>query len=150
MFANAQQDIIFLITSVIDIFAIVVIALSVLISILPFIKSSVKSSIMRPFIIKHDATNSEYENSQTVRRRTTTMTIRMAKENFIKGLLLALELESANAILRMGIFTSMLIGTITAGTTFNPNNFIFFVVVFSVRIAINQSLRRFNIQKKVH
>jgi hypothetical protein len=142
MFANAQQDIIFLITSAIDILAISVIALSVLISILPFIKSSVRSSIMRPFIIKHDTTNSEYENSQTV-RRTTRMTVGTVKENFIKGLLLALELESANAILRMGIFTSMLTGTlVTAATTFNLNNFIFFVGIFSVRIAINQTLRR--------
>jgi hypothetical protein len=52
--------------------------------------------------------------------------------------------ESANAILKMGVFTSILTGTITA-STFNLNNFIFFVGVFSVRIAINQTLRRFSI-----
>jgi hypothetical protein len=46
---------------------------------------------------------------------------KIAKENFVKGWLLALELESTNDILKMGVFTSMLTGTIT----FNLNNFIF-------------------------
>jgi hypothetical protein len=45
--------------------------------------------------------------------------VKIAKENFVKGWLLALELESANDILKMGVFTSMLTGTIT----FNLNNF---------------------------
>jgi hypothetical protein len=47
-----------------------------------------------------------------------------SKGEFIKGLLLALEFESANAILKMGVFTSIITGTIT---TFNLNNFIFFI-----------------------
>jgi hypothetical protein len=66
------------------------------------------------------------------------------KENFIKGLLLALELESANAILKIGVFTSSLVGisTTASTSTFSINNFIFFVGIFSVRIAINQTLRR--------
>jgi hypothetical protein len=69
---------------------------------------------------------------------------KIAKENFIKGLLLALELESGNAILKLGIFTSIMTGTITA-STLNMNNFIFFIGVLSVRIGINQTLRRFSI-----
>lgn len=38
---------------------------------------------------------------------------RLAKKNLIRGLLLALELESANAILKTGIFTSFLTGNLT-------------------------------------
>jgi hypothetical protein len=45
---------------------------------------------------------------------------KIAKENFIRGLLLALEFESANAILKMGVFTSILTGTITASTVMRP------------------------------
>jgi hypothetical protein len=71
---------------------------------------------------------------------------RVLKENFIKGLLLALELESANAILKMGVFTSDLVGisttSSTSSSTFGINNFIFFVGIFSLRIAINRTLRR--------
>ncbi len=61
-------------------------------------------------------------------------------KNYIKSLLLALELESANAILKMGVFTS----NITNADFYvsdNLDNFIFFVAVLSVRIIINQSLR---------
>ena len=69
------------------------------------------------------------------------------KKNFIRGLLLALELESANAILKMGIFTSLITQSSPSppspSSLFNFNNFIFFVAVLSLRIAINQTLRRF-------
>jgi hypothetical protein len=63
-------------------------------------------------------------------------------KNFIKSLLLALEMESANAVLKMGMLT---INTpnVDSHASQNTNNFIFFVAVFSVRIAINQTLRRF-------
>ena len=66
--------------------------------------------------------------------------------NFVKGLLLALELESANAILRMSMFASD-IANADSHMSQNINDFIFFVAVLSVRIAINQALRRFNIGK---
>jgi hypothetical protein len=64
-------------------------------------------------------------------------------KNFIKSLLLALELESANAVLKMGVFA---LDTTNADShvSQNTNNFMFFVAVLSVRIAINQTLRRFN------
>ena len=74
----------------------------------------------------------------------------MIKKNFIRGLLLALELESANAILKMGIFTSLITQSSSSSSLLsssssssNFNNFIFFVAVLSLRIAINQTLRRF-------
>lgn len=77
----------------------------------------------------------------------------MIKKNFIKGLLLALELESANAILKMGIFTSLItqsssFSLLSSSSVSNFNNFIFFVAVLSLRIAINQTLRRFSMTQK--
>ncbi len=61
-------------------------------------------------------------------------------KNFIKSLLLALELESANAILKMGVFASN-ITNVDFYMSDNADNFIFFVTVLSIRITINQSLR---------
>src|SRR5918911_2216093 len=126
------QNIISIITSIIDMFAIVVIAVTVCTTILPLIKNLVTLSL--PFADKsssHRGRQAATENYVLSRR--------MLKENFIKGLLLALELESANAILKMGIFTSSLLGiSITSSlsySTFSINNFIFFVGILSVRIA---------------
>jgi hypothetical protein len=135
MFSDAQS-IISIITSIIDIFAIVVIAVTVFTSILPLIKSTATLSL--PFLIKSSSDRQTAKENYVLGRR------RVIKENFIKGLLLALELESANAILKIGVFTSSLVGisTTASTSTFSINNFIFFVGIFSVRIAINQTLRR--------
>jgi hypothetical protein len=96
------------------------------------------STSFLPFVIKSSSDRQNEEN-YFLRRR-------VPRENFIRGLLLALEVESANAILKMGVFTSSLVGIpITSSSTFSINNFIFFVGIFSVRIAINQMLRRFDI-----
>jgi hypothetical protein len=65
-------------------------------------------------------------------------------KNFISSLLLALELESANAILKMGMFAA---GT-NHGISDSTSNFLFFVAVLSVRIAVNQTLRRFGIGER--
>jgi hypothetical protein len=135
IFSDAQ-NIISIITSIVDIFAIVVVAVTFFTSTFLLIKSAAALSL--PFLIK----------STTDRRKTTEenylLRRRAAKENFIKGLLLALELESANAILKIGVFTSSFVGisTTSSTSTFNISNFIFFVGIFSVRIAINQTLRR--------
>jgi len=132
MFSDAQS-IISIITSIIDIFAIVVIAVTVFTSILPLIKSTATLSL--PFLIKSFSDRQTAKENYVLGRR------RVIKENFIKGLLLALELESANAILKIGVFTSSLVGisTTASTSTFSINNFIFFVGIFSVRIAINQT-----------
>jgi hypothetical protein len=133
-FVFNSQDIIFLITSFIDVFAIIVIGVSVSFSIWPILKTTIKSD---RFTSNSSEGHSDQESDLMIDKR------KIAKENFIKGLLLALELESGNAILKLGIFTSILTGTITT-STLNMNNFIFFVGVLSVRIGINQTLRRFN------
>jgi hypothetical protein len=135
IFSDAQS-IISIITSIIDIFAIVVIAMTVFTSILPLIKSTATLSL--PFLIKSSSDRQTAKENYVLRRR-------VVKENFIKGLLLALELESANAILKMGVFTSSLVGistTASSTSTFGINNLIFFIGIFSLRIAINQTLRR--------
>ena len=133
-FSFNSQDIIFLITSFIDVFAIIVIGVSLSFSIWPILKTTIKSN---PFTLNSSEGHSDQESDLMINKR------KIAKENFIKGLLLALELEAGNAILKMGIFTSILTGTITT-STLNMNSFIFFVGVLSVRIGINQTLRRFN------
>ena|SRR5919109_2685080 len=147
LFIFNSQDIIFLITSFIDIFAIIVIGVSVSFSILALLKITIT---FNPFTSNSFEKLSEQERSHylmTNRRRR----IKIAKENFIKGLLLALDLESANAILKLGVFSSsILTGTATMSTatttsTFNMNNFLFFIGVLSIRIGINQTLRRFNV-----
>ena len=113
------QSIISIITSIIDIFAIVVIAVTVFTSILPLIKSTATLSL--PFLIKSSSDRQTAKENYVLGRR------RVIKENFIKGLLLALELESANAILKIGVFTSSLVGisTTASTSTFSINNFIF-------------------------
>jgi hypothetical protein len=135
IFSDAQS-IISIINSIVDIFTIVVIAVTVFTSILPLMKNVAALSLS--FIIKSSKDRQKTTEENYLLRRSA------VKENFIKGLLLALELESANAILKMGIFTSSLVGisTTLSTSTFNINNFIFFVGIFSVRIAINQTLRR--------
>ena len=117
MFSDAQS-IISIITSIIDIFAIVVIAVTVFTSILPLIKSTATLSL--PFLIKSSSDRQTAKENYVLGRR-------VIKENFIKGLLLALELESANAILKIGVFTSSLVGisTTASTSTFSINNFIF-------------------------
>ncbi len=124
MFADSNffntQDIIFIITKTIDFFVVLIIGISAFQTIIPIVISIIK--------VKRKENN--------------------AIKSFINSLLLALELESANAILKMGLFAS---GTINADhlISSNTNNFIFFVAVLSVRIAINQTLRRYSIDKFV-
>ena len=105
IFSDAR-NIISIIASIIDIFAIVVVAVTFFTSTFLLIKSAAALSL--PFLIK----------STTDRRKTTEenylLRRRAAKENFIKGLLLALELESANAILKIGVFTSGFVGISTS------------------------------------
>jgi hypothetical protein len=118
----STQNIISVISKAIDFFVVLIIGISALQSIIPAITSIFKIP------------GKEKSN--------------IAIKSFIKTLLLSLELESANAILKMGLFVSSTNDTdyIISSTT---NNFIFFVAVLSIRIAINQTLRRFSIDKYI-
>jgi hypothetical protein len=135
IFSDAQS-IISTISSMIDIFAIAVIGVSVFGSIPALIKTT--ATLPLPFLIRSPPERQTATENYLVRRR-------VVKENLIRGLLLALELESANAILKMGVFTSGVVGiyiTSSSTNTFGINNFIFFVAIFSLRIAINRALTR--------
>jgi hypothetical protein len=120
------SNIVSVITKTIDCFAVTIIGISAIQTVFPIIISLIKTN------------RKENHNDNN-----------FALKSFIYGLLLALELESANAILKMGLFASN--ATIFRGyfiSTGNINNFIFFVAILSLRIAINQTLRRYSINKK--
>ena len=120
------EDIIFTITSLIDIIAVSVIAISVIQTIYYLSLHNFKS-------ILSSAKTKSISNSNIIQR------------NFITGLILALEFEAANTILKMGVFTSLVIDKSSSTISDNfINNFIIFVMVISIRIAIKQSLGRFN------
>ena len=121
------EDIIFTITSLIDIIAVSVIAVSVIQAIYFLSIYNIKS-------ILSSAKTKSISNLNIIQR------------NFITGLILALEFEAANTILKMGIFTSLIIDK-SSSTILSENfinNFIIFVMVISIRIAIKQSLGRFH------
>jgi hypothetical protein len=121
-------NIIPIITKVIDYFVVIIISISAIQTIIPIIISFIK-------INKKEEKNKN--NNYYIK-------------SFNNSLLLALELESANAILKMGIFVSNATNFATENFMIisnNFNNFMFFVAVLAVRIAINQTLRRYSIGK---
>ena len=121
------SNIIYIITKTIDWFAITIIGISAIQTVFPIIISLIKTN------------KKENHNDNN-----------FAVKSFTDGLLLALELESANAILKMGIFaSSATIFRRYSLSTINVNNFIFFIAILSLRIAINQTLRRYSINKKI-
>ena len=66
-----------------------------------------------------------------------------SKKSFVTSLLLALELESTNDILKIDLFTGSSVGLNLLLQTQIPasalnGNFLFFVIALTVRIAINQ------------
>ena len=115
------QSIIFLVTRTIDIFVVFIIGVSAFQFFVPLLLTVIK------FKEKDKRSNNSIKS-------------------FISSLLLALELESANAILKMGLFISNNLNNDYLSAITNNNNFIFFVAVLSVRIAINQALRKYNIK----
>lgn len=120
------EDIIFTITLVIDIIAISVIAVSVIQTIYYLLIYNFKSLLS-------SAKTTSISNSTNIQR------------NFITGLILALEFEAANTVLKMGVYTSLAIEKSSSSSSILSdnfiNNFIIFVMVISIRIAIKQSLR---------
>ena len=108
-----------LITKTVDLLVVGVIGVSALQTVLPALRSTIK------------ARQKSKGNNIAIR-------------SFIKSLLLALELESANAVLKMGMF-ALNAANADSHASQNTHNFLFFVAVLSVRIAINQTLVRFNV-----
>lgn len=114
------QYLISITTKTIDFFVVLIIGVSATQTILPAAR----------YTLKIDKKTKDNNNNIAIR-------------NFVKGLLLALELESANAVLKMGMF-ALNVTNVDSHMPQNINDFVFFVAVLSVRIAINQTLKRFN------
>ena len=127
------------ITKTIDIFAILIILASFIQSILPIMSTIVNSFI--PLLTKGI-------KSESIPKENLNFRSQFRISNFIRGMLLALELEAGNAILKMGIFTFYATSN-TSIQSYENNiyNFIFFILLLSVRIAINQTIRKYRIPK---
>jgi hypothetical protein len=143
------SGIISIITTTIDVMAAVVVLISVTSTIRPVLGYAIKSAFHTVPVQKaiRNASSTQAQEGSRPQKLISDL-YREDRKNFVGGLLLALELESANAILRAGMFTS-LFGSdvpalqITNSLTGGGGGFLFFIVVLSVRIAINQALRRF-------
>ncbi|MDQ3837335.1 MAG: hypothetical protein M3270_10445 [Thermoproteota archaeon] len=141
-----------LVIQLIDIMAILIVLISIIQSIKPFLSYIVRATF-RPSsqISKEDNGNNTDTSTDTKSKRLLINDrYNSSKKSFVNGLLLVLELESANAILKMGVFTSSSVG-LNSLLLQSPSsiqalsgNFLFFVVILSLRIAINQTLRRFS------
>jgi hypothetical protein len=153
LYSFTIQDFIFLITSTIDIFAATIIAVSIFQTIIPMVKV-VKLTIISTLDVRNrlpSSSSSAQEKLVQHDSRDTKQKGYWIKKNFVRGLLHALELESANAILKMGLFTSIMIEmqqpSLQLTIVQNINNFIFFVAILSIRVAINQTLRKYSISR---
>lgn len=118
-------------TKIIDIFAIVIIAISIFQTLFIVFKSRFLYFTLTKDIRYKGPSEESKKNKVEIK-------------NLIKGLLLALEFESANAIIKGGIFIAK--STASESFTNNFDDFVFFAGILSLRIAINQTLRRFGIR----
>ncbi len=141
-----------LVIQLIDVMAIFIVLVSIIQSIKPLL-SFIVGDTFRPSsqISKEgDVNNTDTSTDTKSKRLLVNDAYDASKKSFVNGLLLALELESANAILKMGMFTSSSVGLIAlqlqspASIQALSGNFLIFVVILSLRIAINQTLRRFS------
>ena len=135
--------------------AIVIVIISIIQAIKPFLTYSIRATFRSSFQTSiQNTNNNNTDNGISADTQPKRLLIgsryNSSKKSFVTGLLLALELESANAILKMGLFTASSVGLSSMlSQTQTPisvldGNFLFFVIVFGVRIAINQTLRRFS------
>lgn len=130
-------DILVVITQILDVFAVTIVAVSVFQALVfgTFKRSS--------FPLSYLFTNSNNQGRNRKDYKVQVSKVRTSTRNLVSGLLLALEFEAASAIIKLGIFMT----NITLSDPFgnNMNNFLFFVSILTLRIIINQSLRKFNI-----
>ncbi|HKO65688.1 MAG TPA: hypothetical protein VJU13_10840 [Candidatus Nitrosocosmicus sp.] len=137
----SPDTIVSFITKTIDIFAIVIILASFIQSILPLISIVIKSFL--PLLTKKI-------KPKSIEKVNLNVSSQYKISNFIKGMLLALEMETGNAILKMGVFTFYATSDISIQShEDNIYNFIFFIALFSTRIAINQTIRKYRLPKNV-
>jgi hypothetical protein len=125
------------ITQILDFFSVTIIAVSIIQAII--LKVTTKYNFHFSYNINGPDSQSINDKDFKEESPKGNTTIR----NLISGLLLALEFESASAIIKLGIFTTTI--TMPDSISNNLNDFIFIIGILMLRMVLNQSLRRFNI-----
>ncbi|HYF99399.1 MAG TPA: hypothetical protein VD815_04850 [Candidatus Saccharimonadales bacterium] len=137
VFTQDIAEILRVITWILDLFAVTIIAVSVFQALVsrPFAKFSFLLSPYTNGLSSQSKNNKDFK--EKLYKGNTTI------RNLVSGLLLALEFESASAIIKLGIFTTSI--TMPHSISNNLDEFIFIVSILFLRIVLNQSLRRFTI-----
>jgi hypothetical protein len=139
VFAQDIIGILTTITHILDFFAVTIIAVSVIQAII----SRVITKFNFHLSFNTNGLNSQSENNKDFKEESSK--VNTSIRNLISGLLLALEFESASAIVKLGIFATNI--TMPESISNNIDDFIFIVGILLLRIVLNQSLRRFNITR---
>jgi hypothetical protein len=139
VFAQDIIGILTAITQMLDFFAVTIIAVSVIQAII----SRVTTEFNFHFSYNSNILTNKNQNNKDLKDESSQRN--MWIRDLINGLLLALEFESASAIIKLGIFTTRI--TNSESITNNLEEFIFIVSILFLRIVLNQSLRRFNIAR---
>jgi hypothetical protein len=137
IFLPIVTEFLVLITTILDVFAATIVAISVFQALI----SSVFRHVSYPFSFLSNRYDIQIKNSKD--HKVQSYKVSSSTRNLIRGLLLGLEFESASAIIKLGIFMTNIIISDPMGD--NINDFLFFSSILTLRIIINQSLRRFNI-----
>jgi hypothetical protein len=139
VFAQGILGILTAITQILDFFAVTIIAVSVIQAILYKVTTEFN------FHFSHNTNILTSKSKNNKGLKVDSSKRNMWIRNLIDGLLLALEFESASAIIKLGIFTTRI--TIPESISNNLDEFVFIVGILFLRIVLNQSLRRFNIAR---
>jgi hypothetical protein len=152
---SSLHNFIQLIISAIDTVAVAIVLISIVQAVKPFLIYSIIAAFPSSFQRSSGENSSSNNNTNNFTEKKFHRSLiangyNSSKKSFVKGLLFALELESANAILKMGVFTASSVGltslSIQSQTPIQAlgGNFLFFVIILSLRITINHTLRRFS------
>lgn len=134
-------EILTIITQILDFIAVTIIAISIF------------QFVVSRFFARHDFVFPHYKkrlgSSSSSNRKYNFFKMKLFGGNIcigdlVKGLLLSLEFESASAILKLGIFTTS-ITLLSEPLSSNLDKFAFFVGILTLRIVLNQSLRKYEI-----
>ena len=137
IFLPIVTEFVVMITTILDVFAVTIVAISVFQALI----SSVFKHVSYPFSFLSNRYDIQIKNSKD--HKVQSYKVSSSTRNLIRGLLLGLEFESTSAIIKLGIFMTNI--TISAPIGENINDFLFFSSILTLRIIINQALRRFNI-----
>lgn len=139
-FSQIITEILTTITLLLDFIAVTIIAVSIF-QVLMF-KVFTRHAYYFPFLYYKNGP-SQTKNERVSKRNGLKRNVSL--KVLVSGLLLALEFESASAIIKLGIFTTSITAPSSESLSSNFDNFIFFCSILTLRIMLNQSLKRFNI-----